>query len=93
MILAAVALIFPGAARAAGSGGPWAALPLWLFPLALAMAYDLATRRRIEPVYLVGLGLCLLAFSRVFLMEWEGWVRVGRAILVGLFPQVGGGGG
>jgi hypothetical protein len=54
---------------------------------------DLVTRRRSEPVYLVGLGLCLLAFSRVFLMEWEGWVRVGRAILVGLFPQVGGGGG
>lgn len=89
MLLAAIALVFPAAARAAGPNLPLI-LALWLLPLALAIAHDLLTIRRIHPVYWLGTILFLVAFGRVFLMEWEPWLSVGRRI-VGAFLQEGSG--
>lgn len=85
MVLTAIAFVFPAAARAGGLS-PWSALAIWFLPLALAVAHDLATLRRIHPVYLVGTAILLLAFGRMFLMEWEPWLGVGRAILGPFLP-------
>jgi hypothetical protein len=86
MVLATIALLFAPAARIAGDMGPVAILPIWLLPLGLAMAHDAVTRRRVERVYLLGLGLLLVAFARVFAMETEAWLGVGRRLLL---PFVG----
>jgi len=86
MILAAVALIFPGAARFAGPWGPMAVAGLWLSPLALAMGRDLLERGRVSRVYGVGLAILLLAFARLWIMDAEVWLRLGRPLLRAFLP-------
>jgi hypothetical protein len=81
MVLAAVALIFPGAARFALPAGPLAILGVWLLPLLAAMAHDLYTRRSVHRLYWIGLGVFLVGFARVGLMEAEPWLVVGRRII------------
>lgn len=81
MVLAAVALIFPGAARFAGDAGVIPVLAVWLLPLAAAMAHDLHTTRRVHRVYWIGAIICLVAISRVALMEAEPWLAIGRRML------------
>jgi hypothetical protein len=56
-------------------------LLVWLFPLLLGIGYDVWTRRRVHPSYLVGLAVLLIGFSRQYFETSEGWLRVGRAIL------------
>jgi hypothetical protein len=81
MVLAAVALIFPGAARFAGDAGVLSVLGLWLAPLAAAMAHDLYTTRRVHRVYWIGAIICFAAISRVALMDAEPWLVIGRRML------------
>lgn len=85
MVLAAIMLIFPAAARAgyetAGVGG---ALVLWLVPLALAMAYDRVTDGRVHKVYWLGLAIFIVAFARIPFMDSEAWLRFGRPLMVAL---------
>jgi hypothetical protein len=57
MLLASVALMFAGAGRLWFLGEPTnipALLAVWYTPVLIGMAYDLATRRRVHPVYIVG---------------------------------------
>ena len=54
----------------------------WLSPLFAAMAFDLFTRRRVHPVHFVNVAVLTAAFLRIFFMESEGWLRIGRALLV-----------
>lgn len=82
MLLATVALLFAPAARL--GRGLVEILLVWLFPLALAIGYDAVTRRRVEPVYLVGLAVLLAAFARIALVESEAWLVVGRRIMLAL---------
>jgi hypothetical protein len=86
MILAAVALAFPGAARFALPAGPAAILGLWLLPLLAAMAHDAWVTRRVHRVYWAGLGILVVAFGRVALMEAEPWLVIGRRIITALLP-------
>lgn len=86
MILAAVALVFPGAARFAFPAGPLAVLGLWLLPLFAAMAHDRWVHGRVHRVYWIGLGVLVAGFSRVALMEAEPWLVVGRRILLAVLP-------
>lgn len=86
MILASVALIFPAAARFAFEAGFGAVLALWLAPLLLAIGHDALVLRRVERVYVVGLALMLVAFTRVMLMESEAWLVIGRRILGVFLP-------
>jgi len=86
MILAAVALIFPGAARFAFSAGPLAILGLWLLPLFAAMAHDVWVRGRVHRLYWIGLAVLVAGFSRVALMEAEPWLVIGRRIILALLP-------
>jgi hypothetical protein len=81
MVLATMALLFAPAARIGADAGPGAMLAIWLFPLALAIAHDAVTRRRLEPVYLFGTLVLLVAFSRIALMEAESWLIIGRRLL------------
>jgi hypothetical protein len=54
---------------------------LWLSPLFVAMAYDAWSRRKVHRVYLIGLAALLIVFTRVFLEQYEPWLRIGRALL------------
>jgi hypothetical protein len=81
MVLAAVALIFPGAARFAGDAGVLPVLALWLAPLAAAMAHDVYTTHRVHRVYWIGAVICVAAVSRVALMDAEPWLVIGRRML------------
>jgi hypothetical protein len=81
MVLATIALLFAPAARLGGDSGLIAILIVWLLPLAVVLLHDLAVRRRVERVYLIGTAVLLLAFARTGLMDNEGWQAVGRALL------------
>jgi hypothetical protein len=57
IIVATVALLLPGAGRlviAVFGLRPLMVLLVWLSPLLIAMGYDLVTRRRVHPIYLIG---------------------------------------
>jgi hypothetical protein len=86
MLLATIALLFAPAARAGADTGMLAVLGIWLLPLALAMAWDAYTRRRVEPVYIVGSVVFLAAFARIGLMESELWLPIGRWLLSPFIP-------
>lgn len=81
LILAAtVALAFAAVARMAFRS-PVVFLLVWLSPLFAAMAFDLVARRRVHPVHFISVAVMAGAFVRIFFMESEGWLRVGRALL------------
>jgi hypothetical protein len=86
MILAAIALIFPAAARFALPAGAAAILALWLLPLAAAMVHDAYSDGRVHRLYWIGLAVLVLAFARVALMEAEAWLVIGRRIMALLLP-------
>jgi hypothetical protein len=86
MLLATIALLFAPAARAGADAGMLAVLGIWLLPLALAMAWDAYTRRRVEPVYIAGVVVFLAAFARIGLMESELWLPIGRWLLSPFIP-------
>ena len=54
---------------------------VWLSPLFAAMAFDAFSRRRVHPVHFISVTVFAVAFARIFLMESEGWLTVGRALL------------
>lgn len=86
MLLAAIALVFPAVARFAHDAGLLSVLLVWLLPLALAMAHDYVTQRRVAPVYLGGLAVLVIGFARIALMESDAWIGFGRRILLHVLP-------
>ena len=81
LILAAtIALAFAGAARMSFVS-PIVFLLVWLSPLLAAMAFDLATRRAIHRVHIISAAVFGFAFLRIFYMESDGWLRIGRPLL------------
>jgi hypothetical protein len=81
MVLATVALLFAPAARIGAETGHLAVLAVWLLPLCMAIAHDAATRRRLEPVYVVGAVMFLVAYARVEMMESESWLSIARPLV------------
>lgn len=80
LILAAtVSVAFAAVARM--NLPPPAFYAVWIAPMLAGVAFDLATRRRVHPVYFVAIGAMTLAFLRIFLMESEAWLPIGRALL------------
>jgi len=59
-------------------------LLVWYLPVLLGMGYDLVARRRIHPVYWIGVAAMTLALARIPLAQSEVWRRVGRALLTPL---------
>ena len=93
IILAAVAVMFAAIGRTftnvavllgdpeAPLGGAPARLLLWYSPVLVAMAHDLVTRRRIHPVYWIGVAAMSVAFLRVPYSQTEHWHAIARTIL------------
>lgn len=84
MLLATVALLFAAIARRVPFEPPSTFLLVWLAPLLAAMAYDWHRDRRVHPVYAIGLALFVLAYARVFVMNSEPWLTIGRVLLAPL---------
>ena len=84
MILATIALVFAAITRIVPVESPATFLFVWLAPLGASMAYDWKTRGHVHPVYAVGLLVFLVAFARVFAMNAEPWLTIGRALLAPL---------
>src|SRR3954469_1562007 len=53
----------------------------WVSPMLVGIAYDLWARRRAHPAYLISVGVMTVAFLRIFLVESEAWLKIGRALL------------
>ena len=84
LILAAtVALAFAAVARMSFRS-PLVFLLVWLSPLFAAMAFDVFTRKRVHPVHFVSVAVLAVAFTRLFFMDSDGWLEIGRALLVPL---------
>jgi hypothetical protein len=82
MLLATVALLFAAVARMAFLHDSLAvALPVWLSPLLLGIVYDAIRRRRVHPVYWVGLAVLIIAPLRFALAQSEAWLRIGNVVL------------
>ncbi len=83
LILAAtVAVVFAAVARM--NLPPMLFFLVWMAPMLAGVVFDWVTRRRVHPVYLISIAFMTVAFTRVFLMENEGWLRIGRALLAPL---------
>lgn len=91
IVLAAVAVMFAAVGRATTAVGTLLGDPdtfgrvprlaLWYSPVLVAMAHDLVTKRRIHPVYWIGVAAMAVAFLRLPFSETEQWRSVARAIL------------
>jgi hypothetical protein len=81
MLAATVTLAFAAVARMAFDS-PVVFLLIWLSPLFAAMAFDVFTRRRVHPVYCISVAVLAAAFMRIFFMQSQGWLKIGRALLV-----------
>ena len=81
LILAAtVALAFAGAFRLPFQS-PLVFLVVWLSPMGVAMVFDVITRGRVHMVNVVSTGVLAVAFVRLFYVESETWLVIGRALL------------
>ena len=54
---------------------------IWVSPILAGLGFDLVSRKRVYPVYVISLAVMTVAFARVFFRESEGWLRIGRALL------------
>ena len=81
ILLATVALLFAAVARVVPVEPPSIFLLVWLAPLGVAMLHDWRTRGRVHQVYGIGLVILLVAFARVWAMNHEPWLTIGRALL------------
>ena len=81
LILAAtVALAFAAVFRMSFQS-PVVFLLVWLSPIFAGMAFDVVTRRRVHPVYVISVAVMAVAFVRTFFTESAGWLPIGRALL------------
>ena len=80
IVLATTALLFAAAGRMTFLQLP-VGLLVWLSPVLIGIAYDARTRRKVHPVYVIGLVILLIGFTRVFLTGSEAWLRIGRAVI------------
>ena len=81
MLFATVALLFAAVGRMEGFLSIPAMLALWLSPVLAAMAFDAVTRRRVHPVYLMGLAVLVLGLLRLPLERSPAWIAAGRSVL------------
>jgi hypothetical protein len=81
MLLASVALMFAAVGRVWFVHNMVVELLLWYLPVAVAIGYDLYTRRRIHPVYLIGVIVMAAGLLRIPFGQSETWLPLGRALL------------
>lgn len=81
ILLATVALLFAAVARVVPFEPASTFLVVWLAPLGVAMLYDWRSRGRVHATYAIGFAILLAAFARVWAMNHEPWLTIGRALL------------
>jgi hypothetical protein len=95
IVLAAVAVMFAAVGRALTAAGvllddPAAAayvgsraarLALWYSPVIVAIAHDFVTKRRVHPVYWIGVAAMAVAFLRLPYSQTEHWRSIARTLL------------
>lgn len=86
IVLATIALLFAPAARLMEFAGAGGILAVWLFPLLIAAAYDLWLLGRVHRTYLAGSAVLVCGFSRIFVMEHDWWLRIGRILIRAAMP-------
>ncbi len=79
ILLAAVAVMFAAVSRVWFVESIPVRLFVWYFPVLVGMAYDLVSRRRIHPVYWIGVAAMAVAFLRIPLSRTDWWHGVARA--------------
>ncbi|ALO45647.1 hypothetical protein [Pseudohongiella spirulinae] len=80
MLAATIALAFAAVARMEIQA-PWLFFFVWVSPLLAGMAFDLYRRRHVHRVYLISFAVFLVFFLRLFMVESEIWLRIGRPML------------
>jgi hypothetical protein len=85
MMVAANMLLIAAVARMTFIPPPPAGLPLflaiWFLPLIVAMAYDWWSRRRIHPVYVIGLGAFVVRILAIAIHTTDTWRAITRATI------------
>jgi hypothetical protein len=84
MLLASVALMFAGAGRLWIVGEPTNVpllLAIWYSPVFLGIGYDLVTRRRVHPVYIIGALVMGAWLARIPFGQSAAWQSIGRGLL------------
>jgi len=81
ILLATTALLFAAAGRMSASITVPVSVLVWFSPILIGMAYDKWTRRKVHPVYFLGMAILAIGFTRIFLTGTEAWLRIGRAIV------------
>jgi len=81
VLLASVAVMFAAVGRLWFVHGSPLRILMWYLPVLAAMAYDLVTRRRIHPVYLIGAAIMALAIARIPFGHTDLWLGIGRKLL------------
>ena len=79
VMAATVALAFAAVARM--NFTPPIFFALWMAPMVALAAFDYLSTRKIHAVTSVSIAAMTIGFPRVFLIESEGWLAVGRALL------------
>jgi hypothetical protein len=85
MLVATFSIAVVGIGRLVGRfpafDSPWAWQPLTLSPLLIALAYDLAVKRRTYAVLLGGIFVHWLRLNQEVYTETEAWLPIGRALI------------
>ena len=84
MVVATVALLFAAVGRMGLDTSPALFELVWLSPVLAGIAHDVLTRRRVHPVYVIGLVGLFVGSLRVLLENSEVWLVIGRPILAAL---------
>lgn len=84
MLLASVALMFAGVGRLWFLGEPTSVpglLAVWYTPVLIGMSYDIATMRRVHPVYIVGALIMAAWLVRIPFGTSATWQGIGERLL------------
>jgi hypothetical protein len=82
MLAATVALLFAAVGRLDYLVSSNAVLvAVWLSPLVIGAAYDLVTRRRVHPAYIISTAWLVVGATRLLFADSEAWLRIGRPLL------------
>jgi hypothetical protein len=75
IVVSAIVLAGPGLARLPFATTIPLTITVAFAPFLLAMAFDVVTRRRVHPVYVIGFGIDVLSLARAPLSESDAWIN------------------
>jgi hypothetical protein len=81
IVLATVALLFAAVGRMTFTQSTALLLLVWVSPVLVALAHEALTRRRLDPIYSIGLVILMAWAGRMAVAQSDPWMRTGRALL------------